>query len=100
MNHYATNPLLVKKASKVFNVQIYKVQLLKKKYLFFLFSPGNLLIIFYQLTMFEAPSYNNFRKILMKSFRCQNLQKAITRKNKHFFKFFTRLSTHYLLSAD
>ena len=29
----------------------------------FKFSPGYLLIIFYQLTMFEAASYNNFFEV-------------------------------------
>ena len=39
--------------------------------------------------MFEAPSYINFRDILMTSFQWPNLQKAITRKNKNktFFNF-------------
>ena len=32
----------------------------KNKILFFKFSPGNLLIILYQLPTFEAPSYNSF----------------------------------------
>ena len=67
----------------------------------FKFSPGLLLIIFCQLTMFEAASYNNFLDILITSFQCPNLQRAITGKNKiTFFKILTRLSTHYLLSAD
>ena len=49
--------------------------LLKKK------SPGNLLTIFCQLTMFDAASYNNFRDILNTSFQCPTLQRAITKKN-------------------
>ena len=35
--------------------------------------------------MFEAASYNNFRDILMISFQCPNLQKAIARKKKYLF---------------
>ena len=50
-------------------------------------DPGGLFIIFYQMTIFEAASYNNFRDILITSFQCPNLQRAITRKNKiTFFK--------------
>ena len=41
-------------------------------------SSGNLLIIPYQLTMFQAPSSNNFREILLTSLKCPNLQRAIT----------------------
>ena len=44
-----------------------------------------LLIILYQLTKFEAPSYNSFWDILVTSFQCQNLQRAITWKNKITF---------------
>ena len=38
---------------------------------FFLISPDNLLIIFYQLAMFEASSYTNFREVLISSVQCQ-----------------------------
>ena len=39
---------------------------------------GNLLILSYQLTKLQAPSWNNFRDILLKSLKCPNLQRAIT----------------------
>ena len=62
---------------------------------FFKVPPGNLLITFYEMTMFEAPSYKYFRDILMTNFQRPNLQRAITRKkqNSFFFQIFTRLST-------
>ena len=67
----------------------------KNKFLFLKFSPGNLLLILYQLSKFEAPSCNDFK---ISSFLCPNFQRAITRKKiKHFF---LKLSTHYPLSAD
>ena len=53
----------------------------KKIILFFKFSPGYLLIIFYQLTKFEATCCNSFWDVLTTSFQCQNLQRAVTRKN-------------------
>ena len=59
-----------------------------KKTFFFKFSPGNLLIIFCQLTLLEAASYyNNLRDILITSFQCPNLQKAITSKQLNNFFF-------------
>ena len=33
-----------------------------------------LFIILYQLTLFEAPSYNNFRDILITSFQWPNMR--------------------------
>ena len=64
---------------KVFNAQInLKINFLK-------FSPGNLLIIFYQLTMFGAASYNNLRYLDYK-FPMPKFAKAITQKTlKNFF---------------
>ena len=35
-----------------------------------------------KLTNFEAPSYNNFRDIMIVPFQCPNLQRAITQKIK------------------
>ena len=63
----------------------------KKYNNFFLFSPGYLLIIWYQLTKFEGTFCNSFWDILITSFQCQNLQRAITKKD--FFSF----SPGYLL---
>ena len=34
----------------------------------FIFSPGNLLIILYKLTKFEAPSYYSFLNIMITKF--------------------------------
>ena len=56
------------------------------------------------MTKPEATSFIIFRYIVITSFRCPNLQREITRKNAKgnnsiFFKIFTRLSTHYSLSA-
>ena len=47
----------------------------KKKTFFFKFSLGNLLIIFYQLTMFEAASYNLYYKFSMPKFAKGNNSK-------------------------
>ena len=52
----------------------------KKNKLFFLFSPINFLIIFYQLTKFEAPSCYSFRDIINTNFQSPNLQREIIRK--------------------
>ena len=60
------------------------------------FSPGNLFINRFQLTKSEATSCkstscNSFRDILIGSFRCPNLQRALTQKmqrtitKKNFF---------------
>ena len=38
---------------------------------------GNLLIITYQLTKFQAPSSNSFQDILLTILKCSNLQRAI-----------------------
>ena len=46
-------------------------------------SPVYLLIILYQLTKFEAPKYNAYLEILISSFQCPNLQRAI---NQTVFK--------------
>ena len=56
----------------------------KKSNQFFKTSPGNLLIILYHLTEFEAPIYNSFRDIISTNFQLPNLQRAIIRKNKFF----------------
>ena len=48
-----------------------------RKNLSFKFSPGNLLIILYQLTKFEAPSYNSFRDITITNLQSPNLQREI-----------------------
>ena len=44
---------------------------------FFKISPGNLLIILYQLTKFEAPNYIDFQNSLITSFQCPNLKSVI-----------------------
>ena len=48
----------------------------------------NLLIILYQLTKFEAPSYTSFRDIMITNFQSPNLQRDIMRKNKITFFYF------------
>ena len=45
------------------------------------FSQGNLFIILYQLTKSEATSCNSFGDIFVGSFRCPNLQRALTQTN-------------------
>ena len=45
-------------------------------------SPDNLLIIFYQLTMFEAASYNNFWDILITRFNALIWKGQQLQKNK------------------
>ena len=40
----------------------------KNTIIFFKFAPGNLLVILYQLTKFEAPSCNTFRDIMITNF--------------------------------
>ena len=58
----------------------------KNKIFFFKFSPIDLLIIFYQLTKFEAPSCCSFRAVMITNFQSPNLQKEIIRKkNKKTF---------------
>ena len=51
-----------------------------KIYIFFSFLiwSGNLRIISYQLTKFQAPSLNSFWDILLTSLKCPNFQRAIT----------------------
>ena len=46
--------------------------------IFFLIQSGNLLIIPYQLTKFQALSSNNFRDILLTSLKCPNFKQNIT----------------------
>ena len=57
-------------------------EIIRKKYnnFFFKFSPIDLLIIFYQLTKFEAPSCYSFRDIMITNFQSPNLQREISRK--------------------
>ena len=45
---------------------------------------SNLLNILYQLAKFEAASYKMFRDIFTTSVKCQNLQRAITKKTNFF----------------
>ena len=52
----------------------------KIKQLFLKFSPSNLLIIFYQMTKFEAPSCYSFQDIMITNFQSQNLQREIIQK--------------------
>ena len=57
------------------------------RWIFLKIYSGNLLIIPYQLTKFQAPSSNSFRDILLTSLKCQNFQRAITpKKYGEFFK--------------
>ena len=65
----------------------------KKEITFFKFSPIDLLIILYQLTKFEAPSYYSFRDIMNTNFQSPNLQREIIRKKKinFFFQIFTNI---------
>ena len=44
-------------------------------------SPGNLFTILLQLTKSEATNCNSFQDIFIGSFRCPNLQRALTKKN-------------------
>ena len=66
-------------------------EIIKKNYSFnfhqliYSFSPTDLLIILYQLTKFEAPSYFSFRDIMITNFQSPNLQRAIIRKNYNIF---------------
>ena len=55
-----------------------------KKITFFLFLPINHLIIFYQLTKFEAPSCYSFRDIINANFQGPNLQREIIKNNNNF----------------
>ena len=50
------------------------------KYIFFKVLPGYLLIIFYQLTKFEATCVIVFEISLFQAFNAKNLQKAIAQK--------------------
>ena len=52
----------------------------KIKITLFRFSAIDLLIIFYQLTKFEAPSCYSFRDIMITNFQSPNLQREIIRK--------------------
>ena len=64
---------------KVFNAQI------NLKIYFLKFSPGNLLIIFYQLTMFGAASYNNLRYL---DYKFPMPEFAMGNNSKNVKKFF------------
>ena len=55
------------------------------KITFYKFSPGNLLIILYQLTKIESASFKLFCDIFITSFQCLNLQRTIAKKNIYFF---------------
>ena len=48
---------------------------------------GNLLIIPYQLTKFQAPSSYSFSDNLLKSLKCPNFQRAITPEKYNDFVF-------------
>ena len=48
--------------------------------IFFLFSPNNLLII--MLIKFQASIYYTFLDITLRKFQCQNIQRAIAKKNE------------------
>ena len=98
MKHYAPNPLHARKVHKFSIPKFTKGNYLKNKiYIFFNFqqviyssSSTNwpCLKLLYSYNNFRAPSYNNFRDILMTSFQWSNLQRAMTRKNEiTFFKF-------------
>ena len=56
---------------------------------FFKFSPTDLVIILYQMTMFEAPSCNTFRDIMITkqvtNFQSPNLQREIIHQKKTNF---------------
>ena len=67
---------------------------------FFLFPPGDLLIILYQLTKFETYTYNTYADITIINFQSQNLQREINWKKNTTFLIFTRQSTYHPLSAD
>ena len=54
----------------------------KNEIYFFKVLPGYLLIIFYQLTKFEATCIIVFEISLLQAFNAKNLQKAITQKKK------------------
>ena len=51
----------------------------KENNFFFKFSPIDLLTILYQLTKFEALSYNTFRDIMITNFPSPNMQREIIR---------------------
>ena len=111
MKHYAPNRCLYIKVAKLrtgvgsaemsylqncsvklfkehFKVQICKGRLFEKNNnFFFLFSTINFLIIFYQLTKFEAPSCYSFRDIINTNFQSPNLQREIIRKKYNNFSF-------------
>ena len=65
----------------------------KKKQTFFQFSPGYLLIIFYQLTEFEATCRNSFWDILITSFQCKKF--ATGNNSKKWNNFF--LNFHQII---
>ena len=63
-------------------------------FFFFLFPPGDLLIILYQLTKFETYTYNTYADITIINFQSPNLQREINRKKNNVF---TRQSTYIIL---
>ena len=56
-------------------------------------------MIFYQLTMFEAPSNNDFRDILITSFQCQKFANGNNSKNQTNFFFLNFHQNIYSLSS-
>ena len=56
---------------------------LLRELFFFRFSPGNLLIILYQLIKSETSSYNSYRDSMITNCKSPNLQKKIIRKKKY-----------------
>ena len=57
-----------------------QMEIIRKKNIFFRFSPIDLLIILFQLTKFEAPSCNTSYDIMITNFQSSNLQREIIRK--------------------
>ena len=66
-----------------FQSQNLQREIIRKKLnkFFFSFSSIDLLIIFFQLTKIEAPSFYSFRDIRLSIFQSPNLQREITKKN-------------------
>ena len=72
-------------------------EIIRKRKVFPNFSPFYLLIIFYQLTKFEAPSCYSFQDIMITNFRSPNLQMEIVKKKKNKKKLFSKFSPSNLL---
>ena len=67
-------------------------EIIRKNEIFFLkFSPIDLLIILYQQTKFEAPSFYSFRDIMITNFQSPNLQRELFEKKITFFLNFHQL---------